>query len=346
VLILDGAEVAERLTFAERVVISAMRKDGKSFRAIGRVLGRAHTTISRDVAADRDAKGAAYHPLRAQREAGRRAARPKALRLEVDHELRAQVSHWLRKGASPQQAAGRVSREHGGARRWTVSHSTVYNAIYVLGRRGMNVELDVALRTGRLRRLSRAAARAGRQDQDRFAGMIGIADRPAEVADRSVPGHWEGDLVEGSRASRSAIVTLVERQTRYLITCPLPDGKTSEAVITAIRAGLRRLPADLRRTLTWDQGSEMARHLDLAVDPQIAVYFCDPHSPWQRPSNENTNGLIREYFPKGSDFHAVTDHDLQAATARLNGRPRKVLNFATPAEVFADLLTADGATTT
>jgi len=270
--------VAERLSFAERVVVSAMRRDGKSYRAIGRALCRAHTTISREVHADTDAKGN-YHPLRAQREAGWRAARPKVLRLARDEPLRAEISHWLRAGASPEQAAGRVARDHGGDRRWTVSHSTVYNAIYVLGRRGMNVELDVALRTGRLRRLSRPAARAGKRDQGRFAGMVGIAERPPEVADRSVPGHWEGDLVEGSRASRSAIVTLVERQTRYLITCPLPNGKTSAEVIGAIRAGLGRLPADLRRTLTWDQGNEMARHLDLAIDPQIAVYFCDPHSP-------------------------------------------------------------------
>jgi IS30 family transposase len=337
--------VADRLTFQERVVISGMLREGKSLRAIGRCLGRAHTTVGREVRADRDAKGG-YYPLRAHREAGRRAARPKVLRLAADEPLRREISHWLRAGASPQQAAGRVAREHGGDRRWTVSHTTVYNAIYILGRRGMNLELDVALRTGRLRRLSRPAARAGRGGRDRFAGMVGIADRPAEVTDRSVPGHWEGDLVEGSRVSRSAIVTLVERQTRYLITCPLRNGKTSAEVIAAIRAGLGQLPADLRRSLTWDQGNEMARHLDLAVDPRIDVYFCDPHSPWQRPSNENTNGLIRQYFPKGTDFHAVTDHDLRAATDRLNGRPRKVLDYATPAEALADLLTADGATTT
>jgi transposase, IS30 family len=337
--------VAERLTFAERVVVSSMVQEKKSFRAIGRALGRAHTTIARDVAADRDAKGG-YHPLRAQREAGRRAARPKVLRLARDEALRAEIVHWLRAGASPEQAAGRVSRLHGGDPRWTVSHSTVYNAIYVLGRRGMNIELDVALRTGRLRRLSRAAARGGRRDKPRFVDMLTIAERPSEVDDRVVPGHWEGDLVEGSRASRSAIVTLVERQTRYLITAALPRGKTSDEVIAAIRSRLRQLPADLRRTLTWDQGNEMAGHLDLRIDPQITVYFCDPHSPWQRPSNENTNGLIREYFPKGTDFHAVTDHDLQAATDRLNGRPRKILDYATPAEAFEALLTADGATTT
>ena len=160
-----------------------------------------------------------------------------------------------------------------------------------------------------------------------------------------MPGHWEGDLVQGAK-NASAIVTLVERHSRFLITCPLPEGKDSEQVITAIRAKLSGLPAHLRKTLTWDQGSEMARHSDLAIDPQIAVYFCDPHSPWQRPSNENTNGLIREYYPKGTDFSKVSPHDLQAATDRLNGRPRNVLNFATPAEVLAGLLGASGATTT
>jgi IS30 family transposase len=238
-----------------------------------------------------------------------------------------------------------VAREHPQDRRWKVSHETVYNAIYVLGRRGMNIELDVALRTGRLRRLSRPAQRAA-GDLPRFTGMVGIAERDPEVEDRSVPGHWEGDLVEGSKASNSAIVTLVERQTRYLITCPLPNGRTSDHVITAIRAGLRAIPERLRKTLTWDQGSEMARHLDLAVDPQIKVYFCDPHSPWQRPSNENTNGLIREYYPKGTDFHTVPADELQAATDRLNNRPRNVLDFATPSETLAALLHLPGATTT
>jgi IS30 family transposase len=223
-----------------------------------------------------------------------------------------------------------------------VSHTAVYNAIYVLGRRGMNVELDVALRTGRLRRMSRTATAAVR-DTDRFAGMIGIRERPDEVEDRVVPGHWEGDLVEG-KAHASAIVTLVERRSRYLITCPLPDGKSSDHVITAIRAQLRELPAHLRKTLTWDQGSEMAKHAELAIDPKIAVYFCDPHSPWQRPGNENSNGLIREYYPKGTDFSTVSPEDLQANTDSLNGRPRKILDFATPAEVLNDLLTADGAT--
>jgi IS30 family transposase len=223
-----------------------------------------------------------------------------------------------------------------------VSHTTVYNAIYVLGRRGMNIELDVALRTGRLRRMSRTATAAVR-DKDRFVGMVGIGERPDEVADRVVPGHWEGDLVEG-KAHASAIVTLVERTSRFLITCPLPNGKNSEQVILAIRAQLGKLPAHLRKTLTWDQGSEMARHADLAIDPEIAVYFCDPHSPWQRPSNENTNGLIREYYPKGTDFSTVDPEDLQANTDRLNGRPRQVLGFATPTEVLNDLLAAGGAT--
>ena len=332
----------QRLSFQERVVICAMRKDGQSLRAIGRALCRPHTTISREISADRDSLGG-YHPRRAHGGALERAKRPKALRLAVDPELRGAISHWLRAGSSPQQACGRVAREHDQQSRWCVSHTTVYNAIYVLGRRGMNIELDVALRTGRLRRMSRIAAQAGR-DKDRFVGMVGIAQRPAEVADRVVPGHWEGDLVEGKKHG-SAIVTLVERSSRFLITCPLPHGKSSEQVIIAIRAQLGKLPAHLRKTLTWDQGSEMARHLELAIDPQIDVYFCDPHSPWQRPSNENTNGLIREYYPKGTDFNTVAAEDLQENTDRLNGRPRQVLDYATAAEVFADLLAASGATT-
>lgn len=336
--------MADRLSFQERVEICRLRGERLGVRAIGRALGRSHTTISRELAADRDAKGR-YHPRRAHLESQRRAARPKPLRLAQDDELRTEISHWMRTGASPQQACGRVARDHGQDRRWKVSHETVYNAIYVLGRRRMNLELDVALRTGRLRRMSRAGLRAGR-DTPRFAGMVGIADRPAEADDRAVPGHWEGDLVEGPKASNSAIVTLVERHTRYLITCPLPQGRTSDHVVTAVRAALADLPARLRKTLTWDQGSEMARHQDLAIDPAIAVYFCDPHSPWQRPSNENTNGLIREYFPKGTDFHTVTDADLQTATDRLNGRPRNVLDFATPAEALAALLDPPGATTT
>lgn len=331
----------ERMSFQERVAISEMRQRGLSMRAIGRALCRSHTTISREVAADADARGG-YHPRRAELGARRRAARPKVLRLASDGPLRTQISHWLRAGASPAQACGRVAREHDGDPRWKVSHTTVYNAIYVLGRRGMNVELDVALRSGRMHRISRRAAQAS-GDKPRFVGMVSIADRPAEVADRVVPGHWEGDLVMGA-GHRSAIVTLVERTSRFLICCSLPAGRTSEHVITAIRTGLLALPAHLRKTLTWDQGAEMARHADLRIDPQIDVYFADPHSPWQRPSNENTNGLIREYFPKGTDFTTVTDDDLQAAVDRLNGRPRQVLNFATPAETLNDLFA--GATTT
>jgi IS30 family transposase len=337
------------LTFHERVEISRMltHEPRASFRAIGRALCRPHTTISREVGADTDSLGR-YHPRRAHLDARRRAERPKVLRLAADSSLRQEISHWLRAGASPAQACGRVAREHdtGGVvdPRWKVSHSTVYNAIYVLGRRGMNVELDVALRTGRLHRRTHTSTRAVR-DLHRFPGMIGIADRPTHVADRTIAGDWEGDLVKG-KANKSAIVTLVERHSRYLITAPLPQGMTSEHVITAIRTALTALPAHLRKTLTWDQGSEMARWADLKIDPNIDVYFCDPHSPWQRPTNENTNGLIREYFPKGTDFTTVTADQLQAATDRLNGRPRNVLDFATPTEVLNALITADGATTT
>lgn len=337
-----------RLSFQERVEISRLRLEGLSCRAIGRVLCRAHTTIAREVAADVDG-GGRYHPRRAHRAARDRGRRPKVLRLAADGDLRREVAGLLARGHSPMQACGRLAREHPGDPRWRVSHTTVYNAIYVLGRKRINAELDVALRSGRVWPMTRLAlSAAGRLD--RFEGMVGIAQRPAEVADRVVPGHWEGDLVEGA-GHKSAIVTLVERTSRFLITCPLRSGRTSPEVIAAIQDGLRALPAQLRRSLTWDQGSEMARWADLRLDPGLEVFFCDPHAPWQRPTNENTNRLIREYFPKGSDFRAVTDDQLQHATDLLNTRARRIHAYATPAEVLADLIhTTDqanrGATTT
>ena len=332
-----------RLTYPERVEICRLRGEGLSDRAIGRALGRAHTTIGREVAADAD-RGGRYHPLRAQRAAAIRGRRPKALRLAGDGELRRHVAGLLARGHSPQQVCGRLAREHPGDPRWRMSPTTVYNAIYVLGRKRLNAELDVALRSGRVWPVSRLALRASSR-LERFEGMAGIAERPAEAADRVLPGHWEGDLVEGA-GHRSAIVTLVERTSRYLITCPLPSGKTSPEVIAAVREGLRDLPAQLRRSLTWDQGSEMALWADLRIDPDIEVFFCAPHSPWQRPSNENTNGLLRQYFPKGTDFRTVSDEQLRQATELLNTRARAVLDYATPAEVLNDLLAAAGGAAT
>lgn len=316
------------------------RELGLSFRAIGRVLGRAHTTIAREWAKDVDG-GGAYHPSRAERGARARRARPKQLRLQQDPELAVEVAAGLRRRWSPEQVAGRLRRKHPDDARWHVSHTAIYNAIYVLGRKSLNAELDLALRSGRYRRRARGVDGT----RGRLRGMVMISERPDEVADRAVPGHWEGDLVEGVR-KLSAVGTLVERSSRYLVTVPLREGKTADKVAEGVAAALVALPESLRRSLTWDQGKEMARHAQFTIETGIQVYFCDPHSPWQRPSNENHNGLLREYFPKGSDFNKISDEDLRAATAEINERPRKILGFATPAEVLSEMIAnSTGATT-
>ena len=324
-----------RLDFCERAQIAVMLEAGASLRMIGRVLGRAHTTIAREVAGDRD-RGGRYYARRAELAARRRRARPKALRLQQDPVLRAEVGTWLGKRCSPEQAVGRLAREHPGDPRWKVSHTAVYNAIYVLGRKGLNAELDVALRSGRARRVARAGTKSLR---GRIPGMVSIAERPFAPQDRSVPGHWEGDLVIG-KASKSAVATLVERTSRFMAAASLPDGKGAEQVAAGVAAAMVDLPESLRRSLTWDRGKEMSGHARFTVDTGIAVYFADPHSPWQRGTNENFNGLLREYFPKGTDFTTVTDADLQAAIAELNDRPRKILDFATPAEAFQEMIQA------
>jgi transposase, IS30 family len=323
--------VSSRLGYAERCAIAMYRDRGLSCRVIGRLLGRAHTTVAREVAADVDGSGR-YHPLRAQRAALARARRPKVCRLAADPLLAARVAAGLARRWSPEQVAGRLRRGDPDEPRWRVSHSAIYTAVYVLGRPRLNAELDVALRSGRARRRRRAAVAGAR-----IADMVSIHERPFDPADRSVPGHWEGDLVLGAR-SATAIATVVERTSRFLIAAPLPDGKGAEQVNAALTAAVQDLPAALRRSLTWDQGTELAGHARLAVATGLKIYFADPHAPWQRGSNENTNGLLREYFPKGTDFSTVTPQALQAAVDEINGRPRKVLDFATAAETYNDIL--------
>ena len=215
-------------------------------------------------------------------------------------------------------------------------HETIYQALYVQGRGELRRELAAALRTGRAHRRPR---RQAQQRRPRYAAapMVMISDRPAEAADRAVPGHWEGDLICG-RNNASQIGTLVERATRYVLLVHLPASRSAEAVRDALSATMMTLPAQLRRSLTWDQGSEMALHHEFAMAAGMPVYFCDPHSPWQRGSNENTNGLLRQYFPKGTDLSAHGRADLDAVAAELNARPRKTLDWETPAERLAKLL--------
>nr|WP_229670107.1 IS30 family transposase [Microlunatus endophyticus] len=216
-----------------------------------------------------------------------------------------------------------------------MSHETIYKALFVQGRGQLRAELHQCLRSGRAWRRSNHAGGGARKV--RISNMISISKRPAEVDDRAVPGHWEGDLIMGSNC-RSAIATLVERQTRYCLLVGLPDGHRAELVAAALIKTIQTLPAHLRRSLTWDQGMEMMRHSEIKLATDLDIYFCDPHSPWQRGSNENTNGLLRQYFPKGTDLKQHSQEHLAAVAAELNGRPRKTLGWATPAEAMARLL--------
>jgi IS30 family transposase len=251
--------------------------------------------------------------------------------------LRTWVQDRLGEEWSPEQITRRLPEAFPDDDRMRISHEAIYQALYVQGRGALRRELTTCLRTGRALRKPRRRADGRRE---RIKDKIMISERPAEVEDRAVPGHWEGDLIVGESSS-SAIGTLVERTTRFVMLLHLPADHGAEAVADAITAKIGTLPAQLRRSLTWDQGIELARHAEITIAADLPIYFCDPHSPWQRGTNENTNGLLRQYFPKGSDL-AVHDADrLDFVAARLNGRPRKTLNFKTPAEALARLLSED-----
>jgi transposase, IS30 family len=299
--------------------------------------GRTASTVSREVA--RNSVRGVYRALRAEREARERARRPKPAKLAVNGELRARVEEKLGLNWSPGQVSAWLRREFPDRAEMRVSAETIYQSLYVQGRGALRRELAAHLRTGRAARRPR---RAGEERRGRFPGMVNISERPAEAGDRAVPGHWEGDLIEG-KGGKSHIGTLVERSTRFTMLVPLPDGKSAPAVAAALTPVIAGLPGALRRSLTWDQGSEMARHRQIAVAADCEVYFADPHSPWQRGSNENTNGLLRQYFPKGTDLSVHSPQHLQAVADELNGRPRKTLGWKTPAEALAEFLEGQAA---
>jgi IS30 family transposase len=238
---------------------------------------------------------------------------------------------------SPEQIDGRLRFEFPDQPEMWVSHETIYKSVYIDGRGELRRELARCLRTGRAKR--QAQGRVERRG--RIADMVPIADRPAEADGREVPGHWEGDLVTGA-TNRSAVGTLVDRASRFTLLLHLPDDHTAASVRTAAADAFSRLPETLRRTLTWDQGREMSDHLAFTVDTGVQVYFCDPHSPWQRPTNENTNGLLRQWMPKGTDLSVHSAEDLQAVADSLNNRPRKSLGFMTPSEKYAELIASTG----
>ena len=323
-----------RLSPSEREEIACLRSAGHGVREIGRRIGRPASTVSRELARNTTSGQRGYRARTAQAQAERNARRPKERKLAVGLPLRRQVQARLEENHSPQQIAARLREEFPNDLEMRVSHETIYQALYVQGRGGLRRELAKHLRTGRSIRRPR---RVEGERRGRIPGMVNIAERPPEVQDRAVPGHWEGDLIVG-KDSRSAIGTLVERTTRFVILLHLPRDHSALAVQEAMVTAMADLPDTLRQTLTWDQGSEMANHAQIAASTGLDIYFCDPHSPWQRGTNENTNGLLRQYFPKGTDLSVHGPGILANVASELNRRPRQTLSWATPAEALDHLL--------
>jgi len=325
------------LSFAEREEIAVARAAGESVRWIARRLGRSPSTVSRELRRHAQPDGG-YRATSAHARAWERASRPKPAKLVVNARLRELVQADLERKYSPEQIAGRLRIQFPDEPEMWVSAETIYQSLYVTSSGALRRELTKCLRTGRALRKPgpRAAAR------NRPPDMINIAERPQEADDRAVPGHWEGDLLIGT-ANRSAIGTLVERSTGYAMLVALPDGYQPEHVAPALAAKIKTLPESLRRSLTWDQGPEMRDWKQVRIDAGIEVYFCDPHAPWQRASNENTNGLLRQYFPKGTDLRVHSEQELDRVADERGDRPRKRLGFYKPSERIAELLELHGA---
>lgn len=324
-----------RLSLDDRVEIRICLEKGLSLRAIGRRLGRHASTICREVNAN--GGPTTYAPMTAHRRAAERASRPKITKLAANPELRRRVIADLQELWSPEQISRRLKDDFGDDKSMSISHETIYKTIYVQGRGELRRELARCLRSGRARRVARGRL----ERRGRIPDMVMISERPPEVEDRAVPGHWEGDLLLG-KDGKSAIGTLVERSTRYVMLFRLPKQRTAEQVREAMTRTIQSLPESLCRTLTWDQGREMAQHVRFSIDTGVEVYFCDPHSPWQRGSNENTNGLLRQYFPKGMSLKDVTDEGLRQVADSLNNRPRQTLGWKKPAEKLGELVASTG----
>lgn len=323
-----------RLSLQEREEISLGLRRGDSFTTIAVQIGRSTSTVSREVNANGGRDG--YRAWRAHDSAYERARRPKAAKLSCPR-LAGQVTEWLEAWWSPEEISRRLLIEFPDDPMMRVSHETIYQSIYVQGRGELSRELARCLRTGRAKRRPRNRV----ETRGRIPDMVMISKRPAEVDDRAVPGHWEGDLIIG-QGGRSAVGTLVERTTGYLFLLHLPDGKEAEKVDAAMRRAVVKLPGQFFRTITWDQGKEMAKHAAFTIDTGIQIFFCEPHSPWQRPSNENTNGLLRQYMPKGTDLSLLSEAELDRIANSLNNRPRKRLEFMKPSERLAELLAMTG----
>jgi IS30 family transposase len=316
------------LTLAEREEISRGLVSERSLRVIACGMGRAASTVSREIA--RNGGRGCYRAAASDRQAWRRALRPKACKLATHPQLRGVVARLLQRNCSPQQIAGRLRLNHPEDEAFWVSHETIYRSLFVQARGVLKKALIEHLRTHHpIRRSRHATAKADLRG--RIPDTVSISERPASVEDRAVPGHWEGDLLCGS--ANSYMVTLVERQTRYVMLAKIPSRDT-HTVVKALIKQAKQLPDELYKSLTWDRGFELADHKRFTMATDIAVYFCDPHSPWQRGSNENTNRLLRQYFPRGTDLSVHSQVRLNRVARELNERPRKTLGYASPAERF------------
>jgi len=340
------------LNIGEREQILAGITGGQSVRAIAAGIERAPSTVSRELAANMRHKYTRkpgspggprtrpwdYSPHRAQTRADAEAARPKVAKLAGHDRLRAEVQDRLSEEHSPEQISARLEVDFPNDPEMRVSHETIYQSLYVQGRGALRRDLTVRLRTGRALRRPR---RQGGQRRGRITGMVNISERPPEIEDRAVPGHWEGDLITGTE-NKTAIGTLVERMTGFTLLLHLPGtgpgNHGADAVAEAMITAISLLPETLKKTLTWDQGIEMSNHIAIAAATELDIYFCDPHSPWQRGTNENTNGLLRQYFPKGTDLAIYAPDYLEHVARKLNNRPRKRLDWRTPAEALDKLL--------
>ena len=324
------------LTLGEREEISRGIAAQEGVRALARRLGRNPSTVSREIRRN-DGRGH-YRANRADRRAWARARRPKRCRLAQSPRLCAVVTAKLREQWSPEQIAAWLRRSYPDDPQMQVSHETIYRTLYIQARGALKHELTAHLRRRRRVRHSRGASERG-ATHGQLVDIISISERPPTAADRAIPGHWEGDLLLGGKGSQ--IATLVERQSRFVLLTRIPR-RDSATVVQSLARRIQRLPAKLKQSLTWDRGKEMAQHKAFTVATDVQVYFCDPHSPWQRGSNENTNGLLRQYFPKGMDLTTLTQRDLDLVARKLNTRPRQTLDWNTPANVFAATVASTG----
>lgn len=321
------------LTLENREEIALGRERGWTYEQIGAAIGRDRSVVCREVRRNRNQDGS-YRAVSAHRRAWEKSLRPKQGKLAVDSELRDYVVDKLGDQWSPQQISARLKVDFPDREDMRVSHETIYQAVYVQAKGELRKDVEQALRSGRAHR--KAHGRVPNSDR-RIPDKILISERPAEVDDRAVPGHWEGDLIMGTK-NQSAIGTLVERTTRHLLLLHLPKVRNLEGVRDAMMTAIRTLPEVMAKSVTWDQGTEMGLHAQITLATDVAIYFCDPRSPWQRGTNENTNGLLRQYFPKGTDLSVHSPERLREVQDLLNGRPRQTLGWRTPAEAFNELV--------